>query len=173
VLLHCVVSIYMFTNQIVLPSDFINSFAEDHFLANVDIDRYYEYLFSDIPNTSNAVTFFIKARLLDSFRKGAVGNLVVAAICIVYLSFGNIMRMCFAVIRFMRGVCRCAKSGPQYSGTTQETYTDSVEEMIRNRLVHTYQGDKNPRYAAAFRAIAHLDQETSTMRAKTPDTGAR
>ncbi len=166
VLVHCLFTIYMFTNQIVLPSNFINSAAEERFLANVDVERYYQYLFSDIPAESEALTFFIKARLLDSFRKGAAGNLVVALICTFYLSIGNIMRALFATIRFLRGIFRCSKSAPRYSGTTQETYNDSVNDMIRNRVIHTYNGAQNPRYALAFRAIKQLDQETSTMREK-------
>jgi len=102
---------------------------------------------------------YISNRMVMCLTQAAVPGLVIAVIVFLYLFAGGFVAIVTVGLKYasawlIRGKVPVVK----YGGFTSKTYSASVQEMIRLKILHSYEIARNPRYSLAIAAVPLVDK---------------
>jgi len=161
IFLHCIFAAWIYSHNLLFPSSFVSAGAEAIYNrgSSLSSDFLNAMLAGETTSSLSDYQSYLVARLAGLFRRAAFPNLLLAMVLtLVYITAA--ISMGFSRNLFVRVVKKQLlrqDASIKFGGFTQSTFTSARENMIRNRILHTYDISNNPRYSTAVRAISHVE----------------
>ena len=168
---HCLLTVWLYSDPIIFPSPQVSSTLSFTRLAGqTTTSDYFNIAAGQNPSSMATYKAYIYMRLANILTQASAPVMIVGLVTFIYLFASSIIAITNAIfnilIKFFCCCFRSTRSPDSYGGFTQNTYTQSVGDMIRLRVLYTYDIARNPRYTKAVRAISSVDQ-VYTLRSQT------
>jgi Low-density lipoprotein receptor domain class A len=154
IFVHSLITIWLYSDPVLFPSPLVTSWMSG------SLSDLFSVSSGQTPSSSAAYSSYLTNRLGATFTQAAAPSMLLAVIIFWYLFASSIFALGRGLVNLLR-ICLCCKADKvdSFGGFTQATYSQAVQEMIRLRVVYTYDIFRIPKYTKAVRAITSMDQQ--------------
>ena len=122
VFLHSLLTMWIFSNQELFPSSFINATASSYFAYYVGGSDYNNIASGSIPSQSSTLRQYWLARTAGLLRNSAMPSCILAVICLLYFTFRIL-----TIVTGIRCCCRRDKKAGLPEGLTFRSISDQLK----------------------------------------------